>query len=109
MAKENIKNKSKKQRVKKEVTKCAKCNKPFSYDPETQDKPEYCAECEAKRNAIVFRGKCKECGKSFYVRGKEADWLKENGLEMPKRCFECRSFRKIQKQKKEAESKKEAN
>lgn len=88
-------NKSTKQRSKKATTKCEKCNKPFSYDP-AGEKSTLCKAC---KNKIVYRSTCKDCGKEFYVKTGEAEFLKSKGLEMPKRCFECRNVRKIEKAK----------
>lgn len=91
-------NKSTKQRVKKTVTKCEKCNKPFSYDP-MDEKHALCKTCLEEKNKIVYRNTCKDCGKDFYVKASEAEFLKSKGLEMPKRCFECRNVHKIKKAK----------
>lgn len=33
---------------------------------------------------------CKECGEDFILSDKNAKWYKENGMELPKRCPECR-------------------
>lgn len=91
-------NKSTKVRAKSQVTKCERCNKPFSYDP-TKEKPALCNECYEADNKIVYNGVCKDCGKKFYVKAKDADFLKSKGLELPKRCYECRSIRRIEKAK----------
>ena len=42
--------------------------------------------------------KCKECGKFFRVSSLRTDWYKSRGLEIPKRCQECRTLRKVQKE-----------
>ena len=91
-------NKSTKVRTKSQVTKCERCNKPFSYDPK-DDKPALCRECREADNKIVYRGVCKDCGKEFFVKAKDAAFLKSKGLELPKRCYECREARKIEKAK----------
>lgn len=91
-------NKSTKQRSKKSTAKCEKCNKPFSYDPDGE-KPTMCKACLEEKNKIVYRSTCKDCGKEFHVKAGEAEFLKSKGLEMPKRCFECRNVRKIEKAK----------
>lgn len=96
------KNKSTKKRAKTIVTKCEKCNKPFSYSPElkgTEDEPKLCKACIEEKNRIVYRGVCKDCGNSFYVRASEADFLKSKGLNMPKRCYPCRQLKKERKVK----------
>lgn len=97
-------NKSTKVRRKSETTKCERCNKPFSYDPSTcvnGVKPALCRECYEADNKKVFNGVCKDCGKPFYVKAKDANFLKSKGLELPKRCFECRNIRKIERAKAE--------
>lgn len=107
-AAKKIAKKARKEEVKKVVTKCKKCNKPFSYDPEWGE-PELCSECERKKaeeNKIAYRGVCKDCGKPYYVKAGVANWLKSKGFEMPKRCYECRSMRKIEKKKAEEEESK---
>ena len=43
--------------------------------------------------------KCKECGQMFTISGKEAEWYKEKGFELPKRCPECRKSRRKNKSK----------
>lgn len=90
--------KSTKVRTKSEVTKCERCNKPFSYNPDGE-KPALCKECRDADNKIVHRGVCKDCGKEFFVKAKDAAFLKSKGLELPKRCYECRKARKIEKAK----------
>lgn len=105
----NVKKEAKKAHAKAEriTTKCSVCNKPFSYSanwqPARAEALTMCKECYEKKNNIVYRSVCKECGKPFYVRGGEAQWFKDKGLEMPKRCYECRSFNRIQKKKSAAE------
>lgn len=94
--------KSTKVRAKTQTTKCERCNKPFSYDP-AGDKPTLCKECRDAESKIIYRAECKECGKSFYVKAGEAKFYKDHGLEMPKRCYECRNLRKIEKAKTEEE------
>lgn len=91
-------NKSTKRRSKSATAKCEKCNKPFSYNP-AGEKPALCKACEEEKNKVVYRGTCKDCGKEFYVKAGEAEFLKSKGLALPKRCFECRSYRKIEKAK----------
>lgn len=78
-------------------TTCSKCNKPFSYNPDKGDAPKLCKECYDKQHAIECNVVCKDCGKEFYVTVGEAEWLKERGLEMPKRCYECRTARRLAK------------
>ena len=34
--------------------------------------------------------KCKQCGKNFVISDSESDFFKSKGLELPKRCKECR-------------------
>ena len=39
--------------------------------------------------------KCKDCGKEFYMDFREVHFYEEKGLNLPKRCKECREKRKI--------------
>jgi hypothetical protein len=39
----------------------------------------------------------KDCGSRFEISRKEADWLKEKGLELFKRCPACRMKRRGEK------------
>lgn len=107
-------NKSTKKRVKTRKGVCAKCKKPFSFGPDEvgtayETLCKHCAEeddrkqqqAEEARNKVVFRGNCTQCGKSFYVKAGEANFLKEHGLKMPTRCYECRQANKIEKKKEE--------
>ena len=89
-----------KTRAERVTVRCSACNKPFSYDPNaygSDERPDLCRECFNKQRAIVYRGTCKDCGKQFYVRAGEAEWLASKGMAMPKRCYECRNYRRIQK------------
>lgn len=83
--------------VKSASTTCSKCNKPFSYDPDKGDAPKLCKECYDKQHVVVYNGVCKDCGKEFYVTAGEAEWLKSHDLSMPKRCYECRTARRVAK------------
>lgn len=38
--------------------------------------------------------KCKDCGKEFYMQHNEVVFYQEKGLNLPKRCKECREKRK---------------
>lgn len=88
---------STKVRAKSAIANCSKCNKPFSYDPNDGKAPKLCKACYKQQRAVAHHGICKECGKEFYVTVGEAEWLKGRGLEMPKRCYECRTARRLAK------------
>lgn len=40
---------------------------------------------------------CKDCGAKFVVTGGEQQFMFEKGLELPKRCPDCRKRRKEQR------------
>lgn len=48
---------------------------------------------------ITITRNCKEktCKKPFTISEEEAKWLKDKGLELPKRCPECRKRRREEK------------
>lgn len=46
---------------------------------------------------ITRNCKEKDCKKSFTITTKEAKWLKDKGLELYKRCPECRRKRREEK------------
>lgn len=89
---------SPKVRVKSATTNCSKCNKPFSYNPNDGEAPKLCKACYEQQHAVAHRDVCKECGKEFYVTVGEAEFLKSRGLDLPKRCYKCRTARRIAKQ-----------
>lgn len=43
--------------------------------------------------------KCKDCGKEFYMDYSEVHFFEKKGLNLPKRCKECREKRKINQAK----------
>lgn len=101
--KANKVNSTTKQRKKTERTKCVRCSKPFSYDPvEAAETPRLCKECSNHQNDVVFQGTCKEWGGVFYIKRCDAEFFKSKGLEMPKRCYECRKHRKFKSEKAES-------
>lgn len=104
------------------VTKCEKCNKPLSYDPNhtillTFD-PEHpvCKACtmkeqreelkekkrseEERENEVAFTRKCKEvdCGKEFSITTGEAEFYYSHNLALPERCGLCRAKRKAMRE-----------
>jgi hypothetical protein len=38
--------------------------------------------------------KCIDCGKTFYITRGEANFFKRHGLNLPKRCENCRIIKK---------------
>lgn len=47
---------------------------------------------------------CKDCNKPFTLTVEHQAWYKDRGLELPKRCSECRKKRR--KKRREANNKK---
>lgn len=39
-------------------------------------------------------GKCKTCGRPFFMYATEMDFFDEKGLPLPRRCYFCRAHRK---------------
>lgn len=50
--------------------------------------------CASEGIAPWHKHKCKDCGKEFYMSYKEVHFYEERGLNLPKRCKECREKRK---------------
>ena len=44
--------------------------------------------------------KCKDCNKPFTLTVEHQAWYKDRGLELPKRCLECRKKRREANNKK---------
>jgi len=42
---------------------------------------------------------CKDCGRSFIITKKEADWFRDKQYSLPARCYPCRKKRKAEKAK----------
>lgn len=61
------------------ITKCSLCNRPMSFDHEVQGR--------------VYLT-CVNCGRKFFLSRKNVERYKENGWDMPKRCFHCHQIRK---------------
>lgn len=55
-------------------------------------------------NGVTITRTCKEenCKKEFTISAAEANWLKEKGLELFKRCPECRKRRREENKKEDA-------
>ena len=50
--------------------------------------------CASEGIGSWHKHKCKDCGKEFYMTYKEVHFYEEKGLNLPKRCKECREKRK---------------
>jgi hypothetical protein len=51
----------------------------------------------ANERTITRNCKERECRQPFTITVKEAEWLKEKGLEPFKRCPDCRKKRRLEK------------
>lgn len=45
--------------------------------------------------------KCMDCNKPFTLTSSHAKWFLDKGLELPKRCKECRTRRRNEREKEE--------
>lgn len=52
------------------------------------------AERKTQNAAVRERRQCKECGTTFLITETEAEWYENRGLELPKRCPDCRRKRR---------------
>ena len=50
--------------------------------------------CASEGVGPWHKHKCKDCGNEFYMTYKEVHFYKDKGLNLPKRCKECREKRK---------------
>ena len=55
----------------------------------------WCNNCIEHRDDIVETRQCIDCGKSFSILLKEKAFFEQKGFELPKRCLNCRSIRKL--------------
>jgi hypothetical protein len=48
---------------------------------------------ENKSDSVITK-RCRDCGQTFELTRKESDWYFERNLQQPKRCAECRAFKR---------------
>lgn len=72
------------------ITKCSLCNRPMSFVHEVQGEV-VCQTCEEKGRVYLT---CVDCGRKFFLSRKNVERYKENGWDMPKRCFHCHQIKK---------------
>ena len=81
-----------------EVCVCKKCGKEFifsNYNKYIKGLPKYdiCKECYDNGKRVRIRQSCIECGKPFELTNNQYDYYISKGLELPKRCEDCRGNR----------------
>ena len=52
-----------------------------------------CSKCRAEKHSVV-KAVCVDCGAEFDIRNAEMEYFKANNLQMPKRCPQCRAFKR---------------
>ena len=83
-----------------EVYKCSQCNKVMfysNYEKYIKGKPKYkiCHDCWQHGQEIWKRVCCKDCGRYFNITNAEFNYFSSKGLDIPKRCPECRKKRNM--------------
>ena len=61
---------------------------------EKLDKQRFNLICATEGVGPWQKHRCKDCGKEFYMTYREVQFYKDKGLNLPKRCKECRAKRK---------------
>lgn len=82
-----------------EVYKCKKCGKELiftNYQKYVKNSKKYdiCKECFEYGNKIKMRQTCVDCGRMFEITNGQYDFYRQKGLDIPKRCKECRDLKK---------------
>lgn len=88
---------------------CKSCHEIFTFKPNYRQyilhkstPPDLCPECiekkrqekkkeQLRRNEVFMTRTCQVCGKTFAISKGEHDYLVSKGLNMPKRCKDCRN------------------
>ena len=52
-----------------------------------------CPNCRAKKREITTIT-CVDCGKEFTMTGREIEYFTKREMQIPKRCTECREYKK---------------
>ena len=84
------------------IVKCSKCSRDIEYKNYNRyilkkQPPKYCKACFQKNQAERRHNKetytteiCNCCGEPFDITYREYDFFKKKGLDLPKRCHDCR-------------------
>lgn len=80
-----------------DVIRCKKCGKEFIYTNyqrlvKKMDRPETCLDCHESSKAVKMRQTCVDCGSVFDITSGEYDFMRSKGLDIPKRCKNCRGL-----------------
>ena len=81
-----------------QVYNCKKCGRELLFTNyqkyiKKSKRYEICPECFEKQNQIRLRETCVECGMIFELTNREYDFYIDKGLDLPKRCKDCRKKR----------------
>lgn len=78
-----------------EIYRCTKCGKEMlftNYQKYIRNAKKYdiCAECYEYGQEVRVKQYCVDCGRMFEITNSQYDFYLEKGLDIPKRCKECR-------------------
>lgn len=82
-----------------EVYRCKKCGKEIifsNYQKYIKNAKRYdtCQECFERGNQIRMTQTCIDCGRTFDISNNQYDYFIGKGLDIPKRCPQCRKIKK---------------
>ncbi|SHH23804.1 CFI-box-CTERM domain-containing protein [Clostridium grantii] len=78
-----------------EVYKCSKCGKEIIYSNyqkyiKNVKRHDVCQECFEYGNEVYSTYSCSDCGRLFEITNRQYDFYRSKGLNLPKRCNQCR-------------------
>lgn len=83
-----------------EVYRCSKCGKEIIFSNyqkyiKNAKKHDVCQECFEHGNEIYSKESCTQCGRIFEITNRQYDFYYSKGLNLPKRCEECRKNKQM--------------
>ena len=81
------------------LVKCSKCGEEILFSNYQRyikniKKHDVCQDCFEYGNKIYSTVRCSDCGRSFEITNRQYDFYRSKGLNLPKRCDQCRKNKK---------------